>query len=179
MRNFKLHTIVGLLAVTMPIASFAADKKAAEAKPVEAPKAVEAKPAPAAKPGEIKVAYINSAKVLQESPAAQKILQEIQKAEADLNKKIQAKREEIKKAQEAKKSETEIQMMAEKMRVELEPEAKKIQEDAAKKSDELEARLTEVIKTIATQNKYEYVLIKDAVLFGGTDITDEVIKKLN
>lgn len=129
-------------------------------------------------PGTFKVAYINSNRVLQESPAAQKVLQDIQKSEEELNKKIQAKREEIKKAQEAKKSETEIQMMVEKMKLELEPEAKKIQEYASTQTDQLETKLTETIKAVAAQQNYDFVLIKEAVLYGGTDITDVVIKKL-
>ncbi len=163
--KFKVHTFLSLAAITLlSVPVFAADKKA-EVKPVNA--------------SGIKIAYINSPRVLQESPAAQKVLQEIQKSEADLNKKIQVKREEMKKAQEAKKSETELQMLAEKMKIELEPEAKKIQEDAAQKTGALETKLMDTIKVIAQQGKYDYVLIKDAVLYGGTDITDEVIKKLN
>lgn len=168
--KFKVHTFLSLAAITLSVPAFAADKKA-EVKPV-----VETKPVNASS---IKIAYINSPRVLQESPAAQKVLQEIQKAEGELNKKIQVKREEMKKAQEAKKSETELQMLAEKMKIELEPEAKKIQEDAAVKTGALETKLMDTIKVIAQQGKYDYVLIKDAVLYGGTDITDEVIKKLN
>lgn len=170
--KFKVHTFLSLAALTLSLPAFAADKKVvAEAKPV-----VETKPVNASA---IKIAYINSPRVLQESPAAQKVLQEIQKAEAELNKKVQVKREEMKKAQEAKKSETELQMLAEKMKLELEPEAKKIQEDAAQKTGALETKLMDTIKVIAEQGKYDYVLIKDAVLYGGADITDEVIKKLN
>ena len=170
--KFKVHTFLSLAALTLSLPAFAADKKVvAETKPV-----VETKPVNASA---IKIAYINSPRVLQESPAAQKVLQEIQKAEAELNKKVQVKREEMKKAQEAKKSETELQMLAEKMKLELEPEAKKIQEDAAQKTGALETKLMDTIKVIAEQGKYDYVLIKDAVLYGGADITDEVIKKLN
>ena len=125
-----------------------------------------------------KIAYIDSARILKEYPAAQKLLQDLSKAEAELNKKILLKKQEIQKAKAAKKTDTEIQMMAEKIRLELEPEAKRIEDESARKSEEIENKVDLVIKDFAAKSKYDIVVVKEAILFGGTDVTDEVLKNL-
>jgi outer membrane protein len=126
----------------------------------------------------IKVGTINTSRILQEHPQAQKLLQDLAKAEQELNKKVLAKKQEIIKAKEQNKTETEIQMLAEQMRLEIEPEAKKLEAESNKKSEEIEKQIEAAISTVAKSSKFDVVLIKEAVLFGGVDITDEVIKKV-
>lgn len=126
-----------------------------------------------------KIAFIDSTRILREYNEAQSLLKELAKQEADLNKKILHKRQEIQKAKEAKKTDTEIQMMAEKIRLELEPEAKKIEEESTVKSKAIEDKVDEVIKNYSTKSKYDLVVVKEAILYGGTDITDEILKLLN
>lgn len=125
-----------------------------------------------------KIAYIDSARILEEYSEAKKLLVEIAEAEKQLNQKIIAKRQEIEKAKAQKKTETEIQMMAEKIRLELEPEAKKIEEDSARKSKIIEDKVDQIIKDYAAKNKYDIVMIKEAVLNGGVDITNDILKLL-
>ncbi len=126
----------------------------------------------------LKVAIVDSNRVLQEYSVAQKMLQDLAKAEADLNKKIAEKKALIEQAKTAKKTETEIQMLAEQMRLEIEPEARKLEDDTNKKSDEIEANIKAAIEAVAKEGKYDAVMIKEAVLFGGVDVSDEVLKKL-
>lgn len=128
--------------------------------------------------GTIKVGTVNTARILQENPGAQKLLQDLAKAEQDLNKKVLVKRQEILKAKEQNKTETELQMLAEQMRLEIEPEAKKLEEDSNKKSDAIEAQIDTAIETVAKAGKYNVILVKEAVLYGGEDITDAVIKQI-
>ncbi|MCE2928422.1 MAG: OmpH family outer membrane protein, partial [Candidatus Caenarcaniphilales bacterium] len=82
------------------------------------------------------------------------------------------------KAQEAKKSDAELQMMAEKIKMEIEPEAKKLEEDSARRSDELETKVNSAIRELATKGSYNLVLVKEAVLYGGVDLTNEVLKTI-
>ncbi len=42
----------------------------------------------------------------------------------------------------------------------------------------LDAKLTEVVANIAKEEKYDYVFAKGTVIFGATDITQDVIKKI-
>lgn len=126
----------------------------------------------------LKVATVNSSKIIQSYSQAQNLLQDIAKAEADLNKKIQEKRLTLEKAKEQKKTQTELQMLAEQIRLELEPEAKRLEEESNKKSAEVEAKIKATIGEVAKLAKYDIVLVEEAVLYGGTDISDEILKKL-
>lgn len=125
-----------------------------------------------------KIAYIDSARILKEYSEAQDLLKGLAKAEAELNKKILAKRQEIQKAKAAKKTDTEIQMMAEKIRLELEPEAKRIEDESSRKSKEIEDKVDLAITEFAKKSKYDIVVVKESILYGGTDITDEILAKL-
>jgi Skp family chaperone for outer membrane proteins len=69
-------------------------------------------------------------------------------------------------------------MMAEQMRLEIEPQARKLEDDTNKRSDEIENSIKLAIDAIAKESKYDVVMIKEAVLYGGTDISDAVLKKL-
>lgn len=135
-------------------------------------------PLGAATEASYKIAFIDSERILKEYSEAQKLLENLAKAEAELNKKILAKRQEIQKARAAKKTDTELQMMAEKIRLELEPEAKRIEEESASKSKEIEDKVDAVIKEFASKSKYDIVLLKEAVMYGGTDVTNEILTKL-
>lgn len=126
----------------------------------------------------LKVATVNSTKIIQSYPAAQNLLQDIAKAESDINKQIMAKREKIEQAKEQNKTQTELQMLAEQMRLEIEPEAKKLEEETSKKSKDIETKIKSTIEAVAKAGKYDLVLVEEAVLYGGNDISDEVLKKL-
>ena len=127
---------------------------------------------------DIKVATINSNKIIQSYPKAQKLMQDLAKAEADLNKKIVEKKAALEKAKNENKTQTELQMMAEQMRLEIEPEAKKLEADSNKRSEEIETSIKQAIDAVAKENKYDLILTEEAVLYGGTDVTDLVLKKL-
>ncbi len=128
---------------------------------------------------DIKVATINSNKIIQSYPKAQKLMQDIAKAEADLNKKVIEKKAALEKAKNENKTQTELQMMAEQMRLEIEPEAKKLEADSNKRSEEVETNIKQAIDAVAKENKYDLILTEEAVLYGGTDVSDLVLKKLN
>jgi len=44
---------------------------------------------------------------------------------------------------------------------------------------QLQAALQDAIKTIATENNYNYIFDSSVVMFGGEDLTETVLRKLN
>jgi len=124
------------------------------------------------------VAVVDSGRILQEYPAAQKMFQELTKAEAELNKKVLEKKQILDKAKAENKSEAELQMLTEQIKLELEPQAKKLEEESNAKSAEIEKKVNDTIKATAAASKYDLVLVKEAVLYGANDITNEILKKL-
>lgn len=127
----------------------------------------------------LKLAVIDSSKILREYKKAQDLLKNLKQSEMKLNQLMMQKKQEIELAKQQNKTETEIQMMAEKIRMEIEPQAKKIEQESQAKSDEIEKIVNEVIKNYATKLKFDLVVVKEAVLHGGVDITNEIIKELN
>ncbi len=128
---------------------------------------------------DIKVATIHPNKIIQSYPKAQKLMQDLAKSEADLNKKVLEKKAALDKAKSENKTQTELQMMAEQMRLEIEPEAKKLEAESGKRSEEVETSIKQAIEAVAKENKYDLILTEEAVLYGGTDVSDLVLKKLN
>lgn len=126
----------------------------------------------------ILIGVVDSKEILEKYSRAKAVLVEISKEEAALNKKFQEKRAQLEAARKANKTETEIQLLTEQIRTELEPSAKKLESDSAAKSKEVETNVKTAIEKIRKKNKIELVLLKDAVLSGGTDITAEVLKEL-
>ncbi len=125
-----------------------------------------------------KIGTVNASKVMGSYEEARKTLEEIQKADAALKDKIAAKRKLIEEARVANKTETELQMMAEQFQLEIEPEAKKLETDSKTKSEKIQKTVETAIKDVATEQKLDVILVQEAVLFGGTDVSDAVLKKL-
>jgi outer membrane protein len=125
-----------------------------------------------------KVAVVDTSQILANYPKAQKVLKEIANSEKSLNKKIAAKRKQLKDARGKNKTETELQMIAQQIKTELEPEAKKLEAESKAKTEEIELDVKSVIKKVAKEKDYQLVLVKDAVLYGGDDISKEVLGKL-
>lgn len=124
------------------------------------------------------VAVVDSKEILEKYSRAKMILAEIAKEEAALNKKFQEKRAQLEAARKANKTETEIQLLTEQIRNELEPSAKKLEQDSAAKNKEVEGSVKLAIDKVKKKNNIEIVLLKDAVLSGGLDITADVLKEL-
>lgn len=126
----------------------------------------------------VKIGFVDTASVLKQFPKAQKAIASLNNSEIALKKKIDSKREEINKARAQKKSETELQMMLEKFRQEIEPQAKKLEEESKKSSQTIEKDLQDAIKEVAKESKLDMILARQAVLYGGTDVSETVVKKL-
>lgn len=126
----------------------------------------------------LNVGVVDAPKVLDSYPKARAMLKKLKESETKLRATLIEKRKQIQDAKDAKKSQTEIQMLTEKLKLELEPHAQKLQTESDRLSDQIESSIKDSIRSVAKVKKFDVVLQKDAVLYGGTDVTEEVIKKL-
>jgi Skp family chaperone for outer membrane proteins len=109
-----------------------------------------------------------------EQKSLEKDRDDLVKQKADLDKKRN-----ILDKDKIKEQEDELQSNLEK----LQARAMEAQQKIAARDKELTANIVEeikaIVKKIAEDKKYDYVFLKDAVLFGGDDITFLVLKKIN
>lgn len=126
----------------------------------------------------IKVGVVDPDKILEQYSKAQVALKELADAETKLKKRVQAKRKQISEAKEQNKTDTEIQMLIEQFKIEIEPEAKRLEAESKSKGEAIEKEIKDAIGNVAKEQKLDVVLIKPAVLYGGTDISSSVVNKL-
>lgn len=134
------------------------------------------------------VAIVDTKKILESSQlpvalnAAQK---EVENFKNESQKLRLSKSKDLETAREKKATEADMKKMAEQFQKELETREQQglALEDKKRKeledlSTKLRAKVDEAIKSVAQDKKLDVVVDKQAVLFGGTDITEDVIKKI-
>lgn len=124
------------------------------------------------------IGFVDTAKVLQTYKGAQsaqaqmqKELQAYQTAFVDRQKKIQE-------AQKAGKSQAELQKLTEQYEKELAPLKQKAATLEQRLSKDVKTKIEAKINTIAKTRKVDVVVDKAVVLYGGVDLTNDVIKAL-
>ncbi|GIW23199.1 MAG: hypothetical protein KatS3mg068_2206 [Candidatus Sericytochromatia bacterium] len=135
------------------------------------------------------VGIVDTRKVFENSSLAleySKVQKEIQDLQEAYKKKTLDNTKKLEEAKNKKLSEQELSKLQEQFSKELENERKNADELYEKKRIDFE-KLTEQFKTdmqkaiedVAKEKQLQVIVEKQAVLFGGTDITEDVIKKLN
>lgn len=134
------------------------------------------------------VAIVDTKKILDSSqlPAALNTAQkEVENFKVESQKLRLSKSKDLEAAREKKATDADLKKMAEKFQKELEDRERQGADLEVKKRKELEdlslklrAKVDEAIKSVAQDKKLDVVVDKQAVLFGGTDITEDVIKKI-
>jgi len=135
------------------------------------------------------VGVVDTRKVFENSSLAieySKVQKEIQDLQEAYKKKTLDNTKKLEEAKNKKVSEKDLAKMQEQFSKDLENDRKNADEIYEKKKIEFE-KLTEnfkidlekAIQDIAKEKQLYVVVEKQTVLFGGTDITEEVIKKLN
>jgi outer membrane protein len=124
------------------------------------------------------IGYVDTAKVLLSYSGAKNAqgqmaqeLQAYQKAFLDRQKKIAE-------AQKAGKPQAEIQKMTEAFEKELAPLKSRAMSLEQRLSGDVKTKIEAKINAIAKAKKLDYVLDKAAMLYGGVDITNDVINSL-
>jgi len=125
------------------------------------------------------IGYVDTAVVLEKYPKAQKALAELKKSEELLRVKLIEQRKKFARPENQKKTETEKRLLLEKFKSDIEPEAERLEDKSKKKSKEIEKELEAAIGNVAKSSKYDLILIKQAILWGGKDVSNEVIKELS
>ncbi len=134
------------------------------------------------------VGLVDMQKIYETSKFAQEVnkaKKELEDAQTNYDKDTQDKANKLDEARIKKVAEAELKKMQDQFQKELENKRKEGQMLSAQKQKDLEdlekkfkGEVDDTIKNVAKEKNIDVVVLKQAVLFGGTDITDDVIKKL-
>lgn len=114
-------------------------------------------------------------KIIENYTEAQEIAADLKVKESELQKFVVEAQEKIKDA----KSPVEKKNLEEKLGEQFNIKRKAFARQQSEKWQEIETKIFEKIEQLSKEKNFELVLNKQAVIIGGNDITDEVIKQLN
>jgi len=125
-------------------------------------------------PTSYKVAVVDIQKVIDASPQLKKLKAEREQKNKELNKWVEVVKADINKqtSQENKKK------LSEKYNTILVQKQKNLALEYGKKLQEFDKQISEIVANQAKSKGYNLVLVKSTVIFGGEDITQNVIKSL-
>jgi outer membrane protein len=115
---------------------------------------------------------------LQKSPAAQKAMAKLNDAQGKYQKELQVRSAKLEEAQKKNLPQAEIARLRQQFEKELQELRSKGEQEAMAATNSLQSELEKAVKSVAAEKKLDLVFRKEAVLFGGTDITAEVEKEL-
>lgn len=121
------------------------------------------------------LAVVNLQEVFVNYGAAKKIQAQYKSKEDAFKQKFEKMQTEL----QAVTDETQQKQLSEKYRKELEAEQKSLLEFNKQSTEKIEKDILAAVKKIAQSKSIDYVVDKQAVLDGGLDITQDVLKELN
>ena len=124
------------------------------------------------------VGVVDKDKVVTSYPKAQQAADDLRKSEERVHKLIEDSNKQYEDAKTAKKPPAELEGLQRRLQTQIDDEVKKIQGKAQSLEGQLEKDIDEAIKAEASSRKVDTVLMKQAVLVGGVDLTDGVVKRL-
>lgn len=124
------------------------------------------------------IGTIDRDKVVQHYPKAQQFAEELKKGEEKVQKLVENANKQYEDAKKANKPPAELEGLQKRLQTEIDNEVKKLQTTAQSLEGQLEHEMDAAIKAEAATHKVDVVLMKAAVLFGGVDITEGVVKRL-
>ncbi|MFN8673360.1 MAG: OmpH family outer membrane protein [Candidatus Sericytochromatia bacterium] len=140
-----------------------------------------------AKAGE-SIGVLNTQTIIQKSSlysALRNAEQEVSKLEENLKKELIDRQNKLQQAMQQKKSKEELEKLYKQFKSELdkkESDARKTldskQKNLLKLRDSLKVKVEAAVKDIAKQKGLTYVVDKQAMFFGGLDITSDVLAKI-
>ncbi len=117
-------------------------------------------------------------KVITSFPKAQAAAEDLKKTEDSVKKLLEDSNRQYEEAKNAKKPQAELESLQKRLQTKIDEEYKRATSKAQGLETSLESDIDSAIKAEAASRKLDTVLMKGAVLMGGVDITDGVVKRL-
>lgn len=124
------------------------------------------------------IGVIDRDKVVSGYSKAQTAFEDLKKGEEKVQKLVEGANKQYEDAKKANKPPAELEGLQKRLQVQIDDEVKKLQGSIGSIETQLEKEIDNAIKAEAATNKVDVVLMKQAVLLGGVDITDGVLKRL-
>jgi Skp family chaperone for outer membrane proteins len=124
------------------------------------------------------VGVIDRDKVVASYPRAQSAAEELKRMEDKLQKTIEEANKQYEEAKKANKPQAELDGLQKRLQGTIDSEGKLFQSKVSGLESELEGAVDGAIKAEAAGHHVDVVLLKQAVLLGGVDLTDGVLKRL-
>lgn len=124
------------------------------------------------------VGFIDRDKVVASFPKAQTAAAELKGLEEKLQKVIEDANKQYDDAKKAKKPQAELDSLQKSLQTKIDDEGKRFQARVSAMETDLEGAVDTAIKAEASNHHVDVVLLKQAVLFGGVDLTEGVVKRL-
>jgi Skp family chaperone for outer membrane proteins len=124
------------------------------------------------------IGLVDKDKVVTSYPKAQQAAEDLKKSEERVHKLIEDSNKQYEEAKNAHKPPAELEGLQRRLQSSIDDEVKKIQAKAQSLEGQLETEIDNAIKAEAAATKCDTVLMKQAVLVGGVDLTPGVVKRL-
>jgi Skp family chaperone for outer membrane proteins len=124
------------------------------------------------------IGLVDRDKVVTSYPRAQSAVEDIRKAEEHFHTLIESSNKQYEDAKTAKKPAADLESLQKRLQSSIDGEQKNLESKAKSLEGQLEKDINGAIEAEAAARKVDLVLLKPAVLVGGVDITDGVMKRL-
>jgi Skp family chaperone for outer membrane proteins len=129
-------------------------------------------------PAKMNIGIVDRDKVVTSYPKAQQAAEDLKKQEDKVHKLIEESNKQYEESKAAHKPPAELEGLQRRLQNQIDDEVKKVQAKAQGLEGQLESEIDTAIKAEASNRKVDAVFMKQAVLMGGTDLTEGVIKRL-
>jgi len=129
-------------------------------------------------PIKMTIGVVDRDKVVTSYPKAQQAAEELKKQEDKVHKLIEDSNKQYEESKAAHKPPAELEGLQRRLQNQIDEEVRKVQSKAQGLEGQLENEIDSAIKAEASNRRVDTVFMKQAVLLGGTDLTDGVIKRL-
>lgn len=124
------------------------------------------------------VGFVDTAQVFNSFPEAKKAQDQFRKKAEDYQEELAKRQKQIEDARKAGKSDADIQKMMKDAEQDLMPQKKAVEELDRKLSTQIKAKIEAAIAASAKAKRITTVVDKQVILYGGTDLTSDVVKRL-